>query len=59
MSFDDGKTWHAATVTGSGGTYHTAFTAAAGSCVTLRVTAADVASGRIFETITRAYKIAP
>ena len=59
VSFDGGKTWHAATVTGSGGTYHTAFTAAAGSYVTLQVNAADAASGRISETITRAYKIAP
>jgi hypothetical protein len=59
VSFDGGKTWRAATVTGSGGTYRAAFTAPAGSYVTLRVTAADAAGGRIAETITRAYKIAP
>jgi hypothetical protein len=29
MSFDGGKTWHAATVTGSGGAYRAAFTAPA------------------------------
>ena len=58
VSFDGGKTWRAATVTGSGGAYRAAFTAAAGSYVTLRVTAADAAGGRICETITRAYKIA-
>ena len=59
VSFDGGKTWRAATVTGSGGAYRAAFTAAAGHYVTLRVTAADAAGGRISETITRAYKIAP
>jgi hypothetical protein len=59
VSFDDGKTWHAAAVTGSGGTYRAVFTATAGSYVTLRVTAADAAGGRISETITRAYKTAP
>jgi hypothetical protein len=58
VSFDGGKTWRAATVTGSGGAYRAAFTAAAGSYVTLRVTAADAAGGQISETITRAYKIA-
>jgi hypothetical protein len=58
VSFDSGKTWRAATVTGSGGTYRAAFTATAGEYVTLRVTAADSAGGSISETITRAYKIA-
>ena len=58
VSFDGGKTWHTATVTGSGGIYRAAFTAPAGKYVTLRVTAADAAGGRIAETITRAYKIA-
>ncbi len=58
VSFDGGKTWHAATVTGSGGAYRAAFTAPADRYVTLRVTAADAAGGRIAETITRAYKIA-
>ena len=58
VSFDNGMTWHTATVTGSGGAYRAAFAAAAGSYVTLRVTAADAAGGRICETIARAYKIA-
>jgi hypothetical protein len=58
VSLDGGKTWHAATVTGSRGTYRAVFTAPAGAYVTLRVTAADAAGGRIAETITRAYKIA-
>ena len=58
VSLDGGKTWRAARVTGSGGAYRAAFTAAAGRYVTLRVTAADAAGGKISETITRAYKIA-
>jgi hypothetical protein len=59
VSFDGGKTWHAAAVTGSGGTCHAAFTAPAGRYVTLRVTAADAAGGHVTETIARAYKVAP
>ena len=58
MSFDGGKTWRAARISGSAGAYRAAFTAPAGAYVTLRVTAADAAGGRIVETITRAYKIA-
>ncbi len=57
VSFDDGKTWQTATVTGSAGAYRAAFTAVAGSYVTLRVTAASAAGGKISETIIRAYKI--
>jgi hypothetical protein len=56
VSFDGGKTWHEATVTGSGGTYRAAFTAAAGTYVTLRVAAADAAGGTVTETITSAYR---
>ena len=59
VSFDGGRTWHAATVTGAAGAYRAAFTAPAATYVTLRVTAADAAGGRIAETITSAYKIAP
>jgi hypothetical protein len=59
VSVDGGKTWRAATVTGSTGAYRAAFTAPAGAYVTLQVTAVDAAGGRIAETITRAYKIAP
>jgi len=59
VSFDGGRTWHAATVTGAAGAYRAAFTAPAATYVTLRVTAADAVGGRIAETITRAYKIAP
>jgi hypothetical protein len=55
VSFDDGKTWHAATVSGSGGFYRAVYSAPAGAFVTLRVTASDAAGGTIAETITRAY----
>jgi hypothetical protein len=50
----DGRTWHRVTLTGAGGTCRAAFTATAGSYLTLRVTAADAAGGGICETIIRA-----
>lgn len=55
VSFDDGKTWHPATVTGTGGVYKAVYSAPAGSLVTLRVSASDAAGAAISETITRAY----
>lgn len=56
VSFDDGKTWRPAKVTGGRGSHHQAtFTAPAGSFVTLKVTASDAAGSQIAETITRAY----
>ena len=55
VSFDDGKTWQPATVTGSGGSYQATFIAPADSFVSLRITASDAAGGQISETITRAY----
>jgi hypothetical protein len=58
VSFDGGKTWHRATVTGAGGSYTAAFTAPAGAKVTLRAKAADAAGGSVAETITNAYQIA-
>jgi hypothetical protein len=59
VSFNDGKTWQAASVAAAGsGRFLAAFTAPAGAFVTLRVTAADAAGGSIRETILRAYKIA-
>jgi hypothetical protein len=59
VSFDNGKTWHRATVTRSGpGQFAAAFSAPAGAYVMLRTSAADAAGGGITETITRAYKIA-
>jgi hypothetical protein len=56
VSFDGGKTWHPATVTGSGGSYTATFTAPAGAKVTLRTSAADAAGGSVAETITSAYQ---
>jgi len=58
VSFNGGKTWHAARVTRAGkpGQFTAVFAAPAKAFVTLRVTAADKAGGSIAETITRAYK---
>jgi len=58
VSVNDGTTWTAAAITGSGGTYIARFTAPASSYVTLRVQAADAAGGTMAETITRAYATA-
>jgi hypothetical protein len=57
-SFDGGKTWHAARVTGSNGSYVAVFNAPAGAMVTLRTSAADAAGSSVTETITNAYQIA-
>ena len=56
VSFDGGKTWHRAKVTGHGGSYTATFTAPAGVKVSLRTSAADAAGGSITETITNAYQ---
>jgi hypothetical protein len=58
-SVNDGKTWTSAMVTGSAGTYHARYTAAADRRVTLRVTATTAAGSQVSETITRAYATAP
>jgi Neuraminidase (sialidase) len=58
VSFDGGKTWHRANVTGHGGSYTATFRAPAGAKVSLRTSAADAAGGSIAETITNAYQIA-
>ena len=57
VSFDGGKTWHPATVTGHDGSYTATFTAPAGAKVSLRTSASDAAGGSISETITNAYQI--
>ncbi|MCO5968092.1 S8 family peptidase [Actinoallomurus soli] len=55
-SLDDGTTWQAATVSGSGGRYTAKLpTAAKDQAVSLRVQATDDAGGRIDQTIIRAY----
>jgi hypothetical protein len=56
VSFDGGKTWHRARVSGHGGRYAAAFTAPPGALVTLRTSAADAAGGTVTETITSAYR---
>jgi len=59
VSFDGGKTWHAARVAGHSGYYTAVFTAPAGARVTLRTSATDAAGGSITETLTDAYQISP
>ncbi|HEY3958768.1 MAG TPA: hypothetical protein VGM53_35855 [Streptosporangiaceae bacterium] len=56
VSFDGGKTWRAARITGRHGSYAAVFTAPAGARVTLRTSAADAAGGSVTETITNAYR---
>jgi hypothetical protein len=58
VSFDGGKTWQAAHLTGSGGHYRAAFTAQAGTYVTIRTTARDAAGGSVTETIVNAFRVA-
>jgi hypothetical protein len=57
VSFNGGRTWHAARITGRGGRYTAAFRAPAGVRVTLRTSAADAAGGAVTQTIARAYRI--
>ncbi|GAA4511341.1 S8 family serine peptidase [Actinoallomurus oryzae] len=55
-SLDDGATWQAAHVTGTGGKYSAALPhAAKGQAVSLRVRATDSGGGAIDQTILRAY----
>ena len=56
VSFDGGKTWHPARLTGHDGSYTAVFTAPAGALVSLRTSAADAAGSSIAETITSAYQ---
>jgi hypothetical protein len=56
VSFDGGKTWHPATLTGSNGHYTAGFTTPAGALVTLRTSAAAAAGSTSAETITSAYR---
>ena len=57
VSFDGGKTWHQAKLTGHDGSYAAVFTAPAGVKVSLRTSASDAAGGSITETLTNAYQI--
>ena len=58
VSFDGGKTWQPAQVTGTGGNYAAVFNAPAGAMVTLKTAAADAAGGSVTQTITNAYQTA-
>jgi hypothetical protein len=59
VSFDGGKTWRSAPVTGTGpGRFRADFTAPAGVLVTLRASARDAAGGSVTETITDGYATA-
>jgi hypothetical protein len=59
VSYDSGHGWHAAVVRAAGaGAYRVTYSAPAGSCVSLRVHAADAAGGQISETISCGYKTA-
>lgn len=58
VSFDGGKSWQPAKVTGSAGSYAASFSAAAGAKVSLRTSAVDAAGGTITETLINAYQVA-
>lgn len=58
VSFDSGKTWHQAHVTGRSGNFTATFTAPAGAKVSLRTAANDAVGGHISETILSAYQVA-
>ena len=58
VSFNGGRTWHQARITGRDGRYSAAFSAPAGARVTLRTSAADAAGGTVTQTVARAYRIA-
>jgi hypothetical protein len=59
VSFDGGKTWHRASLTGRGGSYTATFTAPAGVPVSLRASATDAAGGSVTETLPGAYQVSP
>ena len=59
VSFDGGKNWHRAKVSGHGGSYTVTFSAPAGVKVSLRTSAADAAGGSVTETLPAAYQISP
>jgi hypothetical protein len=58
VSFDGGKTWRPARMSGTGGAYAAVFRAPAGALVTLRARATDAAGGSVTQTITDAYRVA-
>jgi hypothetical protein len=58
VSFDGGKTWRTARVSGQAGRYAAVFAAPPGALVTLRTSATDAAGGSVTETIVDAYQVA-
>jgi hypothetical protein len=59
VSFNGGRTWHAARVTRTAsGRFRAVFTAPARTAITLRTRAADAVGAQLTETITRAYQTA-
>ena len=59
VSFNGGRTWHAARVIRvAGGRFRAVFTAPARTAITLRAHASDAAGAQLTETITRAYRTA-
>jgi hypothetical protein len=59
VSYNDGRTWHKAQITGDAGRFRATFAGPAGAWVTLRTHARDAAGATITETITRAYRVTP
>jgi hypothetical protein len=57
VSFDNGTTWHPATVAGFAGHYFALWRNPASGSPTLRVTATDAAGDAVTQTITNAYTI--
>lgn len=57
VSVDDGTTWQAVPVTGSGSARHAAVTNPAGGYVSLRVHAGNAAGATLVETILHAYQV--
>jgi hypothetical protein len=59
VSFDRGRTWRPAKLTGNNGSYTATFGAPAGVKVSLRTSAADAAGGSVTEALPDAYQISP
>ncbi len=59
VSFNGGKTWHPAKLTGHNGSYTVTFRAPAGVTVSLRTSADAAAGGSVTETLRGAYQVSP
>jgi hypothetical protein len=58
VSFDGGKTWQPARMSGRDGAYATVFRTPAGAMVSLRTRATDAAGASVTQTISDAYRTA-